>query len=190
MRDVNNLFRNELRNFETLTGNAIGGGLDRAIIFDSFSDDRFLSVPGFAMMSGGTFEVRANRFELVEGRATGLGNDTVEFRDSVGDDLFFSNSGGTRIQYAGLRFQTTARGFEGSTFSSRLGDDVATIVDADSTTLLRGVGTAAQLTRGERTIEFSALSSISATASDNETPTSTLDNVDFLFELLGNWDLS
>jgi len=128
MRDVANAYKNELREFEKLTGNAVMGGNDTAVIYDSAGDDAFLSVPGYSQMIGGEYEVRANKFESIEARANAGGRDSIELRDSIGDDVFTTDGHRSTFEF-GTGFHTTATGFEDTDVLSRWGDDTATVSD-------------------------------------------------------------
>ena len=128
MRELNNSYKNELRGFEMVTGNAINGGYDLATIYDTSADDFVKLRPGFAQLFGDGMEFRASGFDSVETRAVSRGNDRVEFIDSVDNDVFLAE--GTTATMVGGGFRSKAFNFENAkAIHQNGGNDVAQFHD-------------------------------------------------------------
>lgn len=82
MRALDNAYRNETRDFDIITGNAVLGGFDRAIVFGTPGQDHVALLSDFSRMTrgAGNTEFRANRFERFEAKGEG-GHDVAEFQE-------------------------------------------------------------------------------------------------------------
>ena len=118
----------DLLNFENIRF-AGGGGLDRATLFDSSSDDTLQSSVDEVELSGVGFQYEVIGVSRVFVHATGGGSDTAFLNDSVGDDHLV-----VRPQFASLRGEDAFRlayGFERVyAYAGAGGNDVAEIYDS------------------------------------------------------------
>ena len=118
----------DLLNFENIRF-AGGGGLDRATLFDSSSDDTLQSSADEVELSGVGFQYEVIGVSRVFVHATGGGSDTAFLNDSVGDDHLV-----VRPQFASLRGEDAFRlayGFERVyAYAGAGGNDVAEIYDS------------------------------------------------------------
>ena len=84
-----------------VAANAVRGGYDRAIFYDSAGDDVFSSRPDRAVLQGTGYLNVASGFDYAAANAVMGGNDWAVFYDSAGDDVFSSRSDRAVLQGAG-----------------------------------------------------------------------------------------
>jgi hypothetical protein len=130
MRDLDSTYRHEAFGFVVLTGNAVMGGNDRAIVYDTASDDTLTSMPEFSRLQTGVIDIRANRFEQFEAKASYGGYDRAFLYDSDGDNKFVARPEASNMQGEG--FHNVATGFERVEGISRSGgNDRAEFFDSE-----------------------------------------------------------
>ena len=66
MRDTAGSYFNRAYGFSLLTGNAVMGGADRAVIYDTYGNDFAEAMPAFTRLQMGVVDLRASQFERVE----------------------------------------------------------------------------------------------------------------------------
>jgi len=75
---------NAVTGFETIVGQASNGGYDKVKLYDSPSDDTFVTVPSYGLLLGDGYSLQGISFDEVHAF------DTAYLHDSAGDDVFWT----------------------------------------------------------------------------------------------------
>lgn len=130
---VSSGLRLSAQNVETIR--AIGGASDRAMFYDSASNDIYEARPAWARLSGAGFENYVEGFGAVSAVATAGGADIARLYDSAGNDTL--DGGPTATALRGSGFKLEARGFEQVfAYATAGGIDRATLRDSRGSDLL------------------------------------------------------
>ncbi len=78
MRDVNYAYYNRASGFSTVRGIASGGGVDRAYIYDSSSDDLLYGRSNVAQLTNSNIDLKATFFGHVTAYSNSGGTDTLD----------------------------------------------------------------------------------------------------------------
>ncbi|MEM9413363.1 MAG: hypothetical protein AAGA30_19800, partial [Planctomycetota bacterium] len=105
-------------------------GNDRAMLFDSKLDDRFVAKHDNARLFNDDYFIKVNDFDKVDAYSSSGGADRAYFYDSVGDDTLISLENETRLFGSG--FDNTSHGFARQyTHAINGGNDTAYVYDTD-----------------------------------------------------------
>jgi len=110
-------FENDARSFDDVIACAIGGGNDRAFLYDSAGNDRFYGTATRSWMVGDGFRNDARGFDNVFAYANAGGNDRAAFYDVGADDAF--RVSGSVAAFTGSASSLTADGFDAVTAHSK-----------------------------------------------------------------------
>lgn len=161
-------------------------GWDRAFLYDSPGNDVFEATPTFARIMGEGYYNYTVRFDRVIGFSQNGGQDMMALTGSAGDDVLESSSLGTRL--FGDGFYAYGHGFqEVRAESGPGGDDRADVTDLTADAVLTGIGDQAVCRNSGRDLEMRGFEFGRFEAVDGQSPIEMLGAVDYLFELVGDW---
>ncbi|HEX5104498.1 MAG TPA: S8 family serine peptidase, partial [Pirellulaceae bacterium] len=112
----------------------IGGGSDRALLYDSAGNDLLEARPQMVHQSGAEFDHVVEGFGAVSAVAFAGGNDTARLYDSAGNDTL--EGGPTSVTLRGTGFKNEARGFEQVFAYATAGNDRASLRDSQGSDTL------------------------------------------------------
>ena len=142
-------FHNTARWFETAYGYGTGGGMDRAIFYDSSGNDTFVGTSTRGRLTGPGYYLQAVRCDVVRAFSQSGGQDKARLFDSAGDDVLVAT-----LEYTYLRgspssgnFKNRADGFAEVESTARFGgDDTARLYDSALDDYLHAEGNSAVIT--------------------------------------------
>lgn len=128
-------FSYQVYSFERMYAHASEGN-DRAYLYDSHLDDKYLSFGDNVRLYNDDYYLRANDFDQVDAYSSEGGNDRAYFYDTVGADTFIALE--NEIRMYGEGFDNTSHNFSRAyAFAENGGEDVAYLYDTDQADTLR-----------------------------------------------------
>lgn len=162
-----------------------GGGNDIATLRDSEGNDLFTSSPALASLQGTGFRNVAEGFSQVKAISI-AGVDQTVFEGSTAIDNFVGNRDYSYLEGNGFRNQ--ANGFEDVSAVGLAGLDTVSLFDSEEDETFVGRGDEAILEGETFIIQLADFDSVSVFGFNGGTNTSTVDDPDFDWEILGSWD--
>ena len=182
-------YLNRAKFFGQVTAWAGAGGVDRALLYDSDGNDTFVGSPHGALLKGSRFENDARRFDTVYAFA-GKGHDVARLHGSTGGDTLLIN--GTDVRLFGSGFHNRARSFDEvhayGHQSGQGGRDRALLYDTAMDDHFEAQGNRATLSNTTYAVWIYDFDYVRAMAMRGGTDTAEVDAVDYVLEVLGNWE--
>ena len=173
--------------FDQVTAWGGSGGNDKALFHDSPGNDVFTAYPNRATLAGEGFTNRARAFDVVYAFASAGGHDVAHLYDSPDRDTFYST--GTDVRLFGRGFYNRAKSFEEvHAHSSGGGKDRAHLYDTALDDHFQAVGRLGKLSNSSLAIWLDGFDYIRVLATRGGSDTVQRDAVDYVLDLLGNWD--
>ena len=182
-------YLNRANSFDQVTAWAGAGGVDRALLYGSAGNDTFDASPGAALMTGTEFANDARKFDAVHAFA-GEGHDIARLHGSSGGDTLLID--GTDVQLFGLRFHNQTKSFDQvhahAGQSGQDGQDRAVLDDTALDDHFEAEGNRAMLSNTASAVWMYDFDYVRALASQGGSDTAEVDAVDYILELLGDWE--
>jgi subtilase family protein len=182
-------YLNRAKFFGQVTAWAGAGGVDRALLYDSAGNDTFVASPNSALLKGSRFANHARRFDTVYAFA-GKGHDVAQLHGSSGNDTLLIDGADARLFGSG--FYNRARSFDQvhvyAGQSGQDGQDRALLHDTALDDHFQAQGNRAMLSNTAYTVWIHDFDYVHATASLGGSDHAEVDAVDYVLELLGDWE--
>ncbi|MFP6678499.1 MAG: S8 family serine peptidase [Pirellulaceae bacterium] len=190
MRGPSDNFYNYANGFDRNYAFAQNGGFDMAYFYDSAGNDLFYATGTYGLLRdvNTTFYNYSESFERLYAISTNGGTDNAYFYDSAGNDRYYYTNSYSLFRGENSEFYHFAQGFSNvDVHSENGGTDEAFIYDIDSDDSVAGTGDWFQLTHQTGNARLSGFYRIVAESQDDESPTSEVQAVDYIFEQVGDW---
>ncbi|WP_442485414.1 S8 family peptidase [Aeoliella sp. SH292] len=176
-------YRNDAFNFDSFTATA-SQGFDMATLYDSAGDDVSHAYHDRSKLWGDGFSHRVNSFDRTVTIAS-TGHDVATLRESPADDASVPQS--ERALMSALAYVNRARGFDRTVAQSTPGYDRASLYDwsADDEAFAQPFGDTISASNYRQEVRGSErVDAFRTFAGEDE---ATVDSIDNLFQLLGDW---
>ena len=172
--------------FSRVNAYSLNGGNDEAFLYDSVGADRFYGTPDYSGMIGVGYENFTRGFSRVNAYSKLGGVDRVTLYDSVGIDNFHTHS--NSLWMSGEGFFNYAQGFRTADITSSAGGiDNAVFHGLGKGDVFRGFDGLAVITNATSVYRAHDFGFVTAIAHGDETPTTEMGSVDYIFGQLGTW---
>ena len=182
-------YLNRAKFFDRVTAWAGAGGVDKALLYDSAGNDTFVASPDGALMKGAQFANDARRFDTVYAFA-GRGHDVARLHGSSGRDTLLIDGNDARLFGSG--FHNRAKSFDEvhayAYQSGQDGPDRALLNDTALDDHFEGQGNRAAISNTDYAVWAYDFDFVRATASDGGSDHAEVNAVDYVLELLGDWE--
>jgi subtilisin family serine protease len=176
-------YRNDAFNFDSFTATATLG-FDTATLYDSADDDVYHAYHDRSNLWGVGFSHRVNSFDRTVTIAS-LGHDVATFHDSPADDAFVAQD--NRASMSGLGYVNDARGFDRTTAHSTSGSDRASLYDSSADDQVIAQASGVVMTAHDYRQEVRGFERVDAFRTFAGEDEATVESIDYLFQLLGDW---
>jgi subtilisin family serine protease len=176
-------YRNDAFNFDSFTATA-STGFDTATLYDSAGDNVSHAYQDRSKLWGVGFSHRVNLFDRTITLASS-GDDVATFHDSPSDDTFVAQ--GNRATMSALAYVNDGRGFDRTVAQSTPGYHRASLYDssADDQVFAQAFGVAILASDYRHEVRgFERVDAFRTFAGEDE---ATVESIDYLFQLLGDW---
>ena len=182
-------YLNRAKFFDQVTAWAGAGGVDTARLYDSAGNDTLVASPDGALVKGSGFANDARRFDTVYAFA-GKGHDVARLQGSSGGDTLLIN--GVDVRLFGSGFDNRAGSFDEVHVdvgqSGQDGQDRALLFDTALDEHFEAEGNRAILSNTAQVVWIYDFDYVRAMASRGGFDTAEVGAVDYVLELLGDWE--
>ncbi len=182
-------YLNRAKFFDQVTAWAGSGGNDTAYMYDSNGNDSYQASPGSGLMSGSGFANHARRFDTVYAFA-GRGRDVARLDGSAGGDTLLID--GNDVRLFGSGFYSRAQSFEEvRVYAGQSGpgqQDRADLYDTALDDNFEARANRGTLSNTAFTAWIYDFDYVRAKATRGGSDTAEVDAVDYVLDLLGDWE--